>query len=399
MISDALAPDQFGYFGAAFALASIVAPIATVGQQSAIVKFWPRLHPSNPSEAVTVLLLSGSLVVVGCTVAVVLVLIGGSFLAHPWPSLILPASVLAVAMAASDFASGALRSHGSIWLALLPRDFVWRCLVILAVASTAGGTFNQTAESALVITAGGLILALLPQVFFIWRNMIGHARTPDASLLLAHLRSTLPFWGTNALLVLTPQATTVVVAFTLGPEPAALIFSAERTANLISIALNGVNQVIAPQLSRYYADGNLTALRSILSLTSAIGTGFAVLSIVVFSFFGTVFLSLFLPSSSHTIGYSVLMIISVGHLINAACGPCGWLLQLAGQERSFLSLLAVTSLLGVVSLVFASAYFGETGAAIAMSMTLVAWNVGAVGLARVRLGLDPSLLSFWQRSK
>ena len=86
----------------------------------------------------------------------------------------------------------------------------------------------------------GQTVGLLIEVLRAPRQKLTPSETAEFS------RVTLGLWGVNAVPPALGQINTLLVAAILGAEIAGAVFVAERTARLIDLPLNGINQVLAP---------------------------------------------------------------------------------------------------------------------------------------------------------
>src|SRR5690606_25224522 len=154
--------------------------------------------------------------------------------------------------------SGALRAKSALLAALLPRDIVWRALVIVAALVMLTRQLEISAIEATLLTAGLLLGAVALQALRLLaetRQGFGQRLGPDERQQFN--RVTLGLWGVTALPPALGQVSTLLVAAILGPEMAGGIFVADRTTRLVLLALTGINQAIAPEISSAYHGGRI----------------------------------------------------------------------------------------------------------------------------------------------
>ena len=96
---------------------------------------------------------------------------------------------------------------------------------------------------------------------------------------------TLGLWGVTALPPALGQASTLLVAAILGPEAAGAIFVADRVMRLAILALNGINQAIAPQIASTFHRGDRAHVQRITSLAAIGGFALALAMVLVFVLF------------------------------------------------------------------------------------------------------------------
>ena len=93
---------------------------------------------------------------------------------------------------------------------------------------------------------------------------------------------------------------------------------------------------------------------------------------LIFVAFGSLILRLFGPGFEQ--GYAILVILTLGQLVNAFTGPVLSLLNMTGHQVVTARVLSTSAILGVVfGLVFHSS-LGNVGTAVAFSGAMVLWN-------------------------
>jgi O-antigen/teichoic acid export membrane protein len=185
---------------------------------------------------------------------------------------------------------------------------------------------------------------------------------------------------------------TLLVASILGPEAAGAVFVADRTTRLVLLALTGINQALAPEISSAFYSGDRRHVQRITSLTALGASAVALTTLVCFLFFGPFILSIFDPAYATPQTHTILMIFAIGASFASACGPIELLLQLTGLQNQLMKILLIFNAIGLVLTAIATYLFGPIGSAVGIAGTWIAWNIIAVMIARRRIGVDPSLL-------
>jgi len=84
-----------------------------------------------------------------------------------------------------------------------------------------------------------------------------------------------------------------------------------------------------------------------------------------------------------------LMVLTLGHFVNAATGPVGNLLMLTGYEKMMRNNIAGCSLLNIALNIFLIPKFGILGAAGATAFSLATMNVVSIILVYRYIGIIP----------
>jgi O-antigen/teichoic acid export membrane protein len=394
---------QFGLFGATYAGASLVSFFATVGQQSTVLRFWPQyavggeLGVANSIMLRAILVTFGGLLVSSAAIAAIALIPGFSERTPEWPGLCIGASILSFALGWSEFASGAFRAKSALISALLPRDVIWRAVTIVVVLAMWQLQIKADALTVTLLTAGLLILSTLPQAIVLLRDT---TRIERAGLTDEHKREfntvTVGLWGATSLPPALGQVSTLLVAAILGPEAAGAIFVADRTTRLVLLALTGINQALAPEISSAYYTGDKRHVQKIVSLTALSATVIAAIILAGFVVSGKLVLGIFDPAYATDTTYAVLLIFGAGATFATACGPIELLSHLTGLQTSLMKVLFWVNAVGLGLTAIGTYFLGSLGAAVSIAITLATWNVIAVTIAKRRIGIDSSVLGLSQ---
>lgn len=397
---------QFGLYSATYAGASLVSFFATIGQQSTVLRFWPQYASAGETGVANGLMMRAILVTLAGLIVSSLGIVAIGFLPYfsartpEWLPLCLSAAVLNFALGWSEFASGAFRAKSALIGALLPRDVVWRMLVIATIIAMHFAGIITDAVTATVITAGLLLLATLPQAVVLLRQTLMLERTrPSAEQAREFNSVTFGLWGATSLPPALGQVSTLLVAAILGPEAAGAVFVADRTTRVVLLALTGINQALAPEISSAYYAGDRRHVQKITSLTALGASAVALVTLLGFVLAGTFILWIFDPAYATPQTHAVLVIFGIGATVATACGPVELLSHLTGLQHALLKVLFVVNAIGLVMTAAATYFYGSLGAATSIALTLITWNVISVAMAKRRIGIDSSVLGLMKLSR
>lgn len=389
---------QFGLYGAAYAGASLASFFNTLGQQSAVLRFWPE-YASAGSYQTAHSFMARSLLLAAGGALISAVLVGAiGFIpwfhddTPEWLPLCLASAVLALAMGWSEVTSAAVRAKGTVVAGLIPRDIMWRVLVIAAAGIVWSVHGNLSAAVVVAASAVLLLVAVAPQSFEIVRTTVVAERVRLTAVQAAEFRSvTQGLWGINAVPPALAQLSTLLIAGILGPETAGAVFVAERATRVVALALHGINQAFAPEVSGAYHRGDIRFVRRLAHLTSLSSGVVALLVFIVYLLFGKQVLGLFEPSYATDTFHATLLIFCAGTMISSSLGPVELLMQLTGGQHRLLRILSIVQPIGLVMTGVLAFALGPVGAATAISGTLVAWvGLGALSLDR-HIDINPTL--------
>jgi len=149
--------------------------------------------------------------------------------------------------------------------------------------------------------------------------------------------------------------------------------AASRVAMLVSMMLAMSNSIVAPKFAELYATKDIGALKKNLKYATLLATVIAIPLVAIIIAANSWILSLFGEGFSE--GGAVLVILAIGQLINAVCGPVGYLLSMTGNERVYMinTIISCIVLFATGSLFIGE--YGAVGAAYAATLSLITLNV------------------------
>ena len=159
------------------------------------------------------------------------------------------------------------------------------------------------------------------------------------------------------------------------PEDEVAIYGAAyRIVNLVAMPLLIINNVIPPMISDLYCRGDKKRVRRVLQSTASFAGIPSIIILTIFIMFGKDILGIVF-GDFYREAYSVLVILTVGKIVNVFTGSPSVLLVMSGNQRlSFYSSLISGFISLFISYCFVEAY-GSEGVAAGLSLGLVMHNV------------------------
>jgi len=170
------------------------------------------------------------------------------------------------------------------------------------------------------------------------------------------------------------------------------VFSAaNRTVMLITLLLFSVNNVVAPKFSELYVKNDIASLERVAQLMTKVvlfGTAPIFLALI---FFSKEIMGVF--GESFRNGGGILVVLSIGQLVNAATGSVGILLIATGNERGYQRITVYSAFILIVLSLIMVPSIGAMGAAIAVSIAVAVNNIGATWMVyrKLRVVIFPGL--------
>ncbi|MEM7741132.1 MAG: lipopolysaccharide biosynthesis protein [Pseudomonadota bacterium] len=392
-----LGPEEYGRYATWFSLGNFLGFVVVGGVHTLALRQIPALI-SNKQHGAALGLMRDGYLALGLLGAVLLAICAtaglfGEALGYFWWAPLIAAG-LALPFAVAEFQSNALRGWGSVNLALLPRDVIWRLSLVALLAWLVSTGVQVTATEAFAWTC--IVLLALNIAQFVlgqrvaltkdgWAAAQEHPPAPISALVDAR-------WLALAAIVtvLLTQLSVVVVSAVLNVVDAGVFFAAQRTSALLSLPLVAANMIGAPMIAKAWAEDDKASIQRICALI-ALGLTLPTLAgWLLFAMEGAWIMALFDPSFSEYGG--LLMILASGAVVNAFCGPTGVFMLMTGHERSHVLILATVNIVGLFCVAILSTYDGLSGAVVASALTIVVWNVTVALWIKVKYGIDTTIL-------
>jgi O-antigen/teichoic acid export membrane protein len=212
----------------------------------------------------------------------------------------------------------------------------------------------------------------------------------DASLVVSIIHEARPFLMANAMIQLYQQAGIIAVGLWFAPAQVGYYRIATQVAALIVFGLQALQSVMQPQIARLKRGGDIKGLQHDLTWTirvlAAVQSPFMIALIVCPSFVVSVFGADFVAAAP------MLAVLAVGQSFSVLCGLNGPALNMSGFA-SVNAKISIWALMLVVLLLWPmTQIFGVLGAAIAVGISRVFWNVCLVYAAASYAGLHTTIL-------
>ena len=194
-------------------------------------------------------------------------------------------------------------------------------------------------------------------------------------------------FGVGFLEFLMAQADKVLVGFFLDARALGVYAVAMAIVAFIPVLLQSVNQIFSPLISDLHTRGQhellgrmfQTLTKWILAFTLPLGLVVMVQARPMMSIFGKDFEN----------GWLVLVVGTLGQLVNCAVGSVGYMLLMSGNQNRLIKVQAAGGVLMVVSNVLLIPRFGIVGAAWADAVTISFTNLWYLREVRLALGFSP----------
>lgn len=200
------------------------------------------------------------------------------------------------------------------------------------------------------------------------------------------LRVSLPMMLSNVAIFLLISTDLWILGIFQNEEQVALYGSAVRliaTINFFGVLLNLMMSTV---ISEKHAFGQLKELEKIGKIATTIVTLPTILLVIIFALAGEQILGIMF-GSSYSQADSILLVLSIGQVINLIVGPSGLVLTLTGHERTMLKITIFTSCLTMAAACLAAKFASPFEVSLAMVIGLTLQNALMFYNVKRKLGI------------
>lgn len=397
LLARLLPPDQVGAFFLASSVLAILSTAILLGFKQAIVKLVSEslgeARPGRARQAIRWVIQVGS----------VSAMAGGAFL------ILGGGSSIGTSLFKAPVISEVSTLLG-IWLVVSSLQIlageIFRGLQDLRVASMFGGQgaitrvltvlllmvvwlFNAEVTFRLVILLAALsnVITFLPLVVLLRGKVRSIGSEPGDPLPIRDLFDLAwPLWINSLALIFITQADIVLLGILQPEQDVALYGMAVRLSLIISMPLMILNRVLSPIVAELYAARAISRLEKLLRSTVTVLFFPALMVFLLFVGVGSRLLSMLFGEFFEQ-AHLLLVLLSLGQLVNVTSGSCGILLKMTGHHSQFMGITIATGLLTLPLYFFLISLYGTLGAALAATLNLVSSLLLAMFYSYKKLGI------------
>ena len=169
-------------------------------------------------------------------------------------------------------------------------------------------------------------------------------------------------------------------------ESVAIYEVAFRFSMGVSITLMAINSISSPKFAEKYANNDIGGMGKIAMQSAKLIFWTTIPLAIILLFFSKFFMGLY--GKEFLIGFEALRWLIIGRVINAFSGSVGNLMQMSGQQKSFMNILIISSIINVMLNYILIPIYGINGAALASVSSLSFWNLTMVYVVKRKFGFS-----------
>jgi len=178
----------------------------------------------------------------------------------------------------------------------------------------------------------------------------------------------------------------------MSAESVAVYGVAFRFSMGVSITLMAINSISSPKFAEKFASDDIKGMGKIAMQSAKIIFWTTIPLAIILLTFPKFFMGLY--GSEFLIGFEVLRWLIIGRIVNALSGSVGNLMQMSGQQKIYMNILIIGSVINVVLNYFLIPIYGIKGAAISSVVSLSFWNLTMVYMVKRKFGFSTIYIPF-----
>jgi O-antigen/teichoic acid export membrane protein len=204
------------------------------------------------------------------------------------------------------------------------------------------------------------------------------------------IASALPFIAISGMNIISTRLSILLLGVLLTPEAVGIYAVANRITDLIAFVLTAANTALSPAFARLYAMQDMQQLQRIVTRSVRVVMLLTLPIVAIIIVLGPWLLLLF--GDAFTRGYTVLLILCIGQIVNVMAGSVGFLLTMTNHANDAAVAVAISLLLSTCFSLLLIPQWGLEGAAIAATLSLIVWNGILVLRVYQRIGVHSTAL-------
>lgn len=195
-----------------------------------------------------------------------------------------------------------------------------------------------------------------------------------------------PLLVTNLMIFIFGQADIWIIGALRPTEEVAIYGAAARLVQLVILPAGIINAILPPIISEMYSLGNVKQLENVIRVTSAIAAIPAACVLLTLVFASDSVLGL-IYGDFYRNGGILLILISVGQLINVWAGSGILVLMMTGNQMPLMKIMTVFGAILIIAGIPSVEYYGATGMASVASLTVSVQALTILIYIRKRTGM------------
>ncbi|MAW21179.1 MAG: hypothetical protein CMD16_02140 [Flavobacteriales bacterium] len=231
------------------------------------------------------------------------------------------------------------------------------------------------------------LLAIITYKYWFSKNQrLNSSNSIDDVSISKMLKISIPLMLAQSVQFVMAWTDKLMIGNMMSAESVAIYSVAFRFSMGVSITLMAINSISSPKFAEKFGIEDIKGMGKIAMQSAKMIFWTTIPLAAILLLFPDFFMGLY--GKEFLIGVEVLRWLIVGRIVNAFSGSVGNLMQMSGQQKSYMKILIIGSLINVGLNYSLIPCYGIKGAAIASVVSLSFWNLSMVYVVKRKFGFS-----------
>jgi len=388
--------EKFGAYMVVFNWVVVLATVGRLGADQTLLRFVAAYRVKGDLGALRgVLIWSWGYVLAASIFVAVITVIVVSLLQSSLDSILVQTfwfgCLLIPLTALNQTLNFSLRGLHCFAQAIFPERIVMPVVIVICGLGMYWSNLVVDSVTIMMVTDLAGIAALVLLVWRLYREVPEGTLVAEPRLFRKEwVQTSMPMVIISVTLVMLVNTDIIMVGMLAGAEDAGIYTASSRLASVVIFGQITLSTVVGPMIAELHSQGYQEELQDLVARV-ALWIGITVIPVVIVMLvLGEWLLTLFGPS--FTVGYLALVILCIGQIVIASCGPVAYLMTMTGYQAMAAKILSGSTLFNVACNLVLIPLYGIAGAAASTSATIVLWNILMVYFVSRKLSIRTDII-------
>lgn len=195
------------------------------------------------------------------------------------------------------------------------------------------------------------------------------------------VKESIPMMLSSSILVLMSLMDTFIMGVYYDESEVGVYNVAVKITTLSVFSLQAINSILAPKIAKFYASGDREIYLNLVQFSTKINFFITLGIVALLVVFNAFLLDLF--GDGFQSGFSILIILCIGQLINSLSGSVGVIMQMIGEQNQYQRFIVMALAINLVLTFILTPIYAGIGASVATVFSMIFWNIaGAIYLKK-----------------
>ena len=187
------------------------------------------------------------------------------------------------------------------------------------------------------------------------------------------LRESFPMMLSSAILVVLGWIDTFILGIFESDDVVGIYSVSLKIATLTSFGLQAINSILAPKISAAYKQEDMITFKKLIRFSTRLNFLITLLLISVIIIFHRYILEFF--GEEFLAGSIILLILSIGQVVNSLSGSVGVILQMTGHQTKFRNFVLIALITNIILNLIFTPIYGAIAIAVSTVISMALWNL------------------------